>query len=83
MAFVIAEPCIGTKDTACVDACPVNCIHPRKDEAGFTQAPQLYIHTDDCISCDLCLPVCPVAAIFEEEDLPSQWRHFAQVNADE
>ena len=23
MAYVIAEPCIGTKDTACVDACPV------------------------------------------------------------
>ena len=32
MAYVIAEPCIGTKDTACVDVCPVDCIHPRKDE---------------------------------------------------
>jgi len=31
MAYVIAEPCIGTKDTACVDVCPVDCIHPRKD----------------------------------------------------
>ena len=29
MAYVIAEPCIGTKDTACVDVCPVDCIHPR------------------------------------------------------
>src|SRR5579862_583502 len=27
MAYVIAEPCIGTKDTACVDVCPVDCIH--------------------------------------------------------
>ena len=35
MAYVIAEPCIGTKDTACVDVCPVDCIHPRKDEAEF------------------------------------------------
>ena len=35
MAYVIAEPCIGTKDSACVDACPVDCIHPKKDEAGF------------------------------------------------
>jgi len=26
MAYVIAEPCIGVKDTACVDACPVDCI---------------------------------------------------------
>ena len=31
MAYIIAEPCIGTKDTACVDACPVDCIHPKKD----------------------------------------------------
>src|SRR5260370_17666334 len=31
MAYVIAEPCIGTKDTACVDACPVDCLHPKKD----------------------------------------------------
>jgi NAD-dependent dihydropyrimidine dehydrogenase PreA subunit len=31
MAYVIAEPCIGTKDTACVDACPVDCIHPKKN----------------------------------------------------
>ena len=35
MAYVIAEPCTGTKDTACVDVCPVDCIHPRKDEAGL------------------------------------------------
>src|SRR6266403_1659550 len=33
MAYVIAEPCIGTKDTACVDVCPVDCIHPAKDRA--------------------------------------------------
>ena len=33
MAYVIAEPCIGTKDTACVDACPVDSVvHPKKDE---------------------------------------------------
>ena len=41
MAYVIAEPCIGTKDTACVDACPVDCIHPKKDEAGHAEAEQL------------------------------------------
>ena len=23
MAYVIAAPCVGVKDTACVDACPV------------------------------------------------------------
>jgi ferredoxin len=33
VADIIAEPCIGTKDTACVDVCPLDCIHPAKDRA--------------------------------------------------
>ena len=63
MAYVIAEPCIGTKDTACVDVCPVDCIHPRKDEAGFEAEKQLYIHPDECIDCGVCEPECPAEAI--------------------
>src|SRR6185437_1041059 len=43
MAYVIAEPCIGVKDTACVYACPVDCIHPGKNEADFNSESQLYI----------------------------------------
>jgi len=31
MAYVIAEPCIGTKDHACVDACPVSAIFALDD----------------------------------------------------
>jgi ferredoxin len=38
MAYVINEPCIGTKDTSCVDVCPVDCIHPTPDEPGFAEA---------------------------------------------
>jgi NAD-dependent dihydropyrimidine dehydrogenase PreA subunit len=82
MAYVIAEPCIGTKDTACVDVCPVDCIHPRKDEAGFAEAPQLYIHPTECIDCGACVPVCPVTAIFALEDLPEKWASFTQKNAE-
>lgn len=82
MAYVIAEPCVGVKDTACVDVCPVDCIHPRKDEADFASAPQLYINPDECIECGACVPVCPVTAIFAMEDLPEKWKTFADVNAD-
>ncbi len=82
MAYVIAEPCIGTKDTACVDVCPVDCIHPRKDEASFANEPQLYIHPDECIDCGACVPVCPVTAIFALEDLPEKWANYAQINTD-
>ncbi|MGH9482797.1 MAG: 4Fe-4S dicluster domain-containing protein [Terriglobales bacterium] len=81
MAYIIAEPCIGVKDTACVDACPVDCIHPRKDEADFAGATQLFIAPDECIDCGACVPVCPVAAIFAQEDLPQQWERFVQINA--
>ena len=82
MAYVIAEPCIGVKDTACVDACPVDCIHPRRNEAGFAEAKQLYIDPDNCICCGACLSVCPVSAIFLAEDLPLHWQQYAQTNAD-
>ena len=82
MAYVIAEPCIGTKDTACVDACPVDCIHPKKDEAGFAEAPQLYVNPNDCIDCGACVPVCPVSAIFALDDLPEKWSSFAPKNAE-
>ncbi len=62
MAYIIAEPCIGTKDTACVDVCPVDCIHPAKDrdyhggpanQGGkkLDEVEQLYIHPDECIDC--------------------------------
>src|SRR6266567_161135 len=65
MPFIITDPCIGTKDTACVDVCPVDCIHPRKDEPEFAQTTMLYIHPEECIDCGACVPACPVAAIYD------------------
>ncbi|MBI1746564.1 MAG: ferredoxin family protein [Acidobacteria bacterium] len=81
MAYTIAEPCIGTKDTACVDVCPVDCIHPRKDEAGFAEAVQLYIDPDTCIDCGACEPACPVQAIFPNDGVPEKWQTFIAGNA--
>jgi ferredoxin len=81
MAYIIAEPCIGVKDTACVSICPCDCIHPRKDEAGFAEATMLYIDPDTCIDCGLCQEECPVNAIFPQEDLPAEWSHFIELNA--
>jgi NAD-dependent dihydropyrimidine dehydrogenase PreA subunit len=82
MTYIIAEPCINVKDTACVDVCPVDCIHPRKDEAGFSEAVQLYINPDECIDCGACEPACPVTAIFPEEDVPEKWKQYIQINYD-
>lgn len=82
MAHVIAEPCIGTKDSSCVDVCPVDCIHPSKGEEKFTGSLQLFIDPDTCIDCGLCVDECPVQAIFPEEDLPEEWRKYIQINRD-
>src|SRR5256885_7432627 len=82
MAYIICEPCVGTKDTACVDACPVDCIHPRKDEPEYEAATMLYIHPEECIDCGACVPACPVAAIYESTDAtPSNQKDLIDANA--
>jgi ferredoxin len=80
MSHYIAEPCIGTKDTACVAVCPVDCIHPTKEEEDFATEEMLYIDPDVCIDCGLCVDECPVKAIFPEDDLPEEWRKFVEIN---
>ncbi len=82
MAYIICEPCIGTKDTACVDVCPVDCIHPTSDEDNFDDEEMLYIEPDECIDCGACEPACPVTAIFAEEDVPEEWHDFIAKNYD-
>jgi ferredoxin len=82
MPFVITDPCIGTKDTACVDVCPVDCIHPRKDEPEFEIAPMLFIHPDECIDCGACVPACPVSAIYDGVDTtPESQKALVNANA--
>jgi NAD-dependent dihydropyrimidine dehydrogenase PreA subunit len=79
MAYVITDTC--TKDELCVEACPTDCIHPKKDEDGFEAATQLYVDPDGCIDCGACVPVCPVSAIFAGDDLPEKWSSFADKNS--
>ncbi len=76
MAYIICEPCIDAKDTACVDVCPVDCIHPRKDQEDYEAAEMLYIHPDECIDCGACVPACPVDAIFALDETPAQWTEY-------
>ncbi|HEY4330111.1 MAG TPA: 4Fe-4S binding protein [Phycisphaerae bacterium] len=82
MVHVITEPCVNCKDASCVQICPCDCIHPKKDEAGFAPVTQLFINPDDCIGCGLCVDECPVNAIFDEDDVPEKWRHYVQLNAE-
>jgi NAD-dependent dihydropyrimidine dehydrogenase PreA subunit len=82
MAYVIAEPCIDTKDNSCVEVCPVDCIHPTPDEPDYDNVKQLFIDPEECIDCDACVEACPVDACFAEDQLPDEWQQYIQVNAD-
>ena len=82
MSYYIVEPCVGVKDGACVEVCPVDCIHPRPDSPEFAEATMLYINPDECIDCAACEPVCPVTAIFEESAVPEDWKNYIQINTD-
>ena len=81
MAYIIAEPCIGTKDNSCVEVCPVDCIHPTPDEPDYDGVEQLYIDPDECIDCDACVEACPVDACFAEDQLPDEWSKYVEINA--
>jgi NAD-dependent dihydropyrimidine dehydrogenase PreA subunit len=65
-----------------VEVCPVDCIHPTPDESDHAEVEQLFIDPDECIDCDACVEACPVDAIFAEDQLPPEWHHFTQINAD-
>ena len=78
MAYVIIDSCI--KDSLCVDACPVDCIHPKQDEPQFETATQMYINPNDCIDCGACVPVCTSGSIHAEADLPEDKAEFKDKN---
>lgn len=74
VTYIIAEPCVDLKDKACVDECPVDCIYEGQRS--------LYIHPDECVDCGACEPVCPVEAIYYEEDVPPQWSEYYKANVE-
>jgi ferredoxin len=74
MTFVVTDSCIGCKYTDCVEVCPVDC---------FREGPNmLVIDPDECIDCNLCVPECPVDAIYADDDVPDDKKEFVQLNAD-
>ena len=74
MTYVVTESCIKCKYTDCVEVCPVDC---------FREGPNfLVIDPEECIDCTLCVPECPVGAIFAEDDLPPAQEQFLALNAE-
>lgn len=79
MAYVITESCI--KDLLCVELCPTDCIHPRKDEPAFETVAQLYVDPNGCIDCGACVPVCASDAIHPSDDLSEEQKPCVEKNA--
>ena len=74
MTYVVTENCIKCKYTDCVEVCPVDCFH---EGPNF-----LVIDPEECIDCTLCVPECPINAIYAEDDLPDELRQYVQLNAE-
>ena len=72
MTFVVVDNCIKCKYTDCVEVCPVDCFREG--------ANMLVIDPDECIDCNLCVPECPVDAIYAEDDLPGDKKEFLDLN---
>ena len=72
MTFVVTEPCIKCKYTDCVEVCPVDCFH---EGPNF-----LVINPEECIDCNLCVPECPVDAIYPDDEVPEDQQHFTALN---
>ena len=74
MTHIVTESCIKCRYTDCVDVCPVDC---------FRKGPNfLVIDPEECIDCAVCIPECPVEAIYAEEDVPEDQREFIEINAE-
>lgn len=74
VTFVVIEVCIRCKYTDCVDVCPVD---------AFREGSNcLVIDHDECIDCAVCVPECPVSAIYAEEDVPADQQDFTPLNAE-
>ena len=69
---MIGQPCVDVLDRSCVDECPVDCI--------YEGSRALYIQPDECIDCGACEPVCPVEAIYYEDDLPAELEAYLADN---
>jgi ferredoxin len=74
MTYVVTENCIKCKYTDCVEVCPVDCFH---EGPNF-----LAIDPEECIDCTLCVPECPINAIYAEDDLPDELQQYVQLNAE-
>ena len=72
MTYVVTEQCVKCKYTDCVEVCPVDCFHEGPN--------MLVINPEECIDCALCIPECPVEAIYYSDDVPEGQEPYMEIN---
>jgi len=76
MTHVVVGRCVDCRYTDCATVCPVECFYEIEDPA------MLVINPDECIDCELCVPECPINAIYPEEEVPDPYAEWIEKNAD-
>lgn len=74
MTTIVTDKCDGCRFTDCVTVCPVACFH------GDDR--MLYIDNVVCIQCGACIAICPLHAIYADEDIPEDQQHWIEINAE-
>ena len=75
MAYIVTARCVDCLYTDCCTVCPVDCFYEIENPA------MLVIDPDTCIDCELCVPECPVNAIYPEDELPEPYAEWVEKNA--
>jgi len=78
MAYVVTDACI--KDFVCVPDCPSAGIAPEENDPAAATVSQVFINPDECIECGSCATLCAQNAIFSEDELPADKKHFVEKN---
>lgn len=76
MTHVVTGRCVNCRYTDCATVCPVECFWETENPA------MLVIDPDTCIDCGLCIPECPIHAIYTEDEVPAPYAEWTKKNAE-
>ena len=74
MTHVVTARCLDCRYTDCCEVCPVQAFWKLDDPA------MLVIDPDTCIDCMLCVPECPINAIYADHELPAHYAEWTELN---
>ena len=74
MTHVVTARCLDCRYTDCCTVCPVDAFRRLDDPA------MLVIEPSVCIDCMLCVPECPVHAIYADNELPAHYAEWKDLN---